>query len=33
MDNSDVEEFWGLIVFGFGLLLMGIGKLFKRWFS
>jgi len=25
-----MDELWGLFVFGFGLLLMGIGKWFKR---
>lgn len=33
MDNSDIEEYWGLFTFGVGLMLMGLGKLFKRWFS
>ena len=31
MDDS-MDEYWGLMVFGVGLLLMGIGKLFKHWF-
>lgn len=32
MDDEFIDEYWGLMVFGAGLLLMGIGKLFKRWF-
>lgn len=31
MDDETIDQFWGLMVFGVGLLLMGIGKLFKRW--
>lgn len=30
MDDEMIDQFWGLMVFGVGLLLMGIGKLFKR---
>ncbi len=33
MDNSDIEEYFGAIVFGIGLLLMGVGALFKKWFG
>lgn len=30
--NDDTfDQFFGLIVFGVGVLLMGIGALFKRW--
>lgn len=32
MIDDSMDEYWGLIVFGVGLLLMGVGKLFKRWF-
>jgi len=32
MSDEFIDEYWGLMVFGFGLLLMGVGKLFKRWF-
>jgi hypothetical protein len=32
MIDESLDEYWGLMVFGVGLLLMGIGKLFKRWF-
>jgi hypothetical protein len=32
MIDDSMDEYWGLMVFGVGLLLMGIGKLFKRWF-
>jgi len=32
MIDDSMDEYWGLMVFGVGLLLMGMGKLFKRWF-
>jgi hypothetical protein len=32
MEDIYEDEYFGAIVFGIGLLLMGIGKLFKRWF-
>jgi len=32
MNDEFIDEYYGLMVFGFGILLMGIGKLFKRWF-
>ncbi len=32
MSEEFIDEYWGLLVFGTGLLLMGIGSLFKRWF-
>lgn len=32
MENDDIGEYFGAIVFGVGLLIMGVGKLFKRWF-
>lgn len=33
MDSEFTDEYWGLFVFGVGVLLMGIGSLFKRWFG
>ena len=33
MENDNIEEYFGAIVFGVGLLIMGAGKLFKKWFS
>jgi|APGre2960657423_1045063.scaffolds.fasta_scaffold08510_4 hypothetical protein len=32
-DPTLVDEYWGLMVFGVGVLLMGIGKCFKHWFG
>ncbi len=32
MVDDSLDEYWGLLVFGFGCLLMGVGALFKRWF-
>jgi hypothetical protein len=32
MIDDSMDEYWGLMVFGVGVLLMGMGKLFKRWF-
>jgi hypothetical protein len=32
MIDDSMDEYWGFMVFGVGLLLMGMGKLFKRWF-
>lgn len=31
--EAELEEFFGLLVFGFGLFLMGVGKLFKKLFG
>jgi hypothetical protein len=31
--NEEFDEYWGIMVFGMGVLLMGIGALFKRWFG
>lgn len=31
--SDDTEEYWGLFVFGFGLLVMGIHKFFKKLFG
>ena len=30
--DDDIEQFWWLLVFGFGMLLMGVHKLFKKLF-
>lgn len=32
MIDESLDEYWGLMVFGVGILLMGAGKLFKHWF-
>lgn len=32
MIDDSMDEYWGLMVFGVGILLMGMGKLFKQWF-
>jgi hypothetical protein len=31
MIDDSMDEYWGFMVFGVGLLLMGMGKLFKQW--
>jgi hypothetical protein len=33
MSEEFIDEYWGIMVFGMGVLLMGIGSLFKRWFG
>jgi len=32
MIDDSMDEYWGFMVFGVGLLLMGLDKLFKQWF-
>jgi hypothetical protein len=31
-EQDDIAELWWLLVFGFGMLLMGVHKLFKKLF-
>jgi hypothetical protein len=31
--NEEFDEYWGIMVFGMGVLLMGIGALFKQLFG
>jgi hypothetical protein len=31
--NEEFDDYWGIMVFGMGVLLMGIGALFKRLFG
>ena len=31
--ERELEEYYGFMVFGVGVLLMGIGKCFKHWFG
>jgi len=32
-EQDDLDQYWGLFVFGFGLLVMGVHKLFKKLFG